>query len=1088
MRREVLSCVVLCCAAANLAVGQAVDSQQITGTVTDPTGAAVPGAAIVVTNTATGLSRAVTSNGDGNYIVLNLPVGVYTITTTVSGFKKSLLTGVNVDVGGKPAVPVQLEIGQVGESVEVKADTVLIQTTSAEIGSVVTSQQATQLQLNGRNYIQLMTLAPGVSQTVATGFALFGTYGVSGSGQSVNGIRTDSANYFIDGVDNKDNGGGGNNFVNISPDALQQFRNTSSSYDASYGGTSGATVSVAVRTGGRDFHGNAYEYFRNDAIQAYGFQPIGTTTPVKPPLRYNNFGYTIGGPVFIPGHFNRNRGKLFFFFAQDFKRLRTSQNANFSVVRTSDLQTALQTLPSTATGRALASTLLTSPNGSYNYLNLTPSNQGEYLVKVDYNINEKNQLNGHFVHDFYSSLGNPTNYITFQRALPGLTSSLQFTHTFNPKTVNVLIGSFSGNLITQTNGIAPNAQFGNKGILRSDYGLTYPTLYNASANIPQITISGLSTISVTPLNFNNYQRIYAGKDDFSRVLGNHSLKTGVYFWRGRKNQTAPPALSGQFTFPDLPSLLRGNFSSYTEGSSTPQVQARFSQLEAYAQDDWTVTRRLTANLGLRWQYMQPIYSWLNNASAFDPGSYSTAVGTEALVNRTTGLISSNPSPYNGLVLPGSGFPDKASTILPASIRNNPQVQALFNNRPLGLVNTKWDTFAPRAGFAFDVTGKQSTVLHGGYGMSYERVEGNYYYGSVSQLPFVAVASLNNAGNADALGSVGVSSAPTNINNSPDPNLAPPRIHNYSVGVQQKLASNTSLELNYVGSRSANLTWVNNLNQAAAGTEQANPGVARNALRPYKGYGDILEYTNGAHSNYHSFQARLQTQLSNGGTVSLSYTWSKALTEGSAFNYSPQDSKNLHGDYGPASYNQPQIFVASYVYPLPFWLHEHEWYKQALGGWQVSGITRISSGLPINVIQPNGVSIAGNLVQTTTTLTQRPNLVGNPYSGGRKQFLNPAAFATPAAGTYGNLGYDAIHGPLYNNWDAALQKNIPIHESIAAEFRAEMFDVPNHLSNFTIANQLGTPNAAGVYTQNNNFGQVTAATDPRTMEFVLRIHF
>lgn len=313
MKRLLFVVLILFVSSVGLALGQAVDSQQITGVVTDPAGAAVPHAEVTVTNEATRVAHSVRSNDDGNYTVLNLPVGVYTVTTVMQGFKKSILSGVNVDVGGKPAVPVQLEIGQVTESVAVKAGVVLIQTTTAEIGGVVTSTEATQIQLNGRNYIQLLTLQPGVSQTVASGFAIFGTYGVNGNSQSVNGIRTDSANFFIDGVDNKDNGGGGNNFVNISPDSLQQFRNVASSYDASYGGTSGATVSVAIKSGGHDFHGSAYEYIRNDAIQGYPFRAISSLSqaPIKAPLRYNDFGYTIGGPIWIPGVLNRNRDKLF---------------------------------------------------------------------------------------------------------------------------------------------------------------------------------------------------------------------------------------------------------------------------------------------------------------------------------------------------------------------------------------------------------------------------------------------------------------------------------------------------------------------------------------------------------------------------------------------------------------------------------------------------------------------------------------------------------------------------------------------------------------------------------------------------------
>ena len=1086
-------------------LGQSVDNQQITGVVTDPTGAAVPNAVVMVTNEATGVSRTVKSNDEGNYTVLSVPIGVYTITTTVPGFKKSILKGVHVDVGAKPAVPITLAIGEVGESVEVQSGAVLIQTTTAEIGGLITSTEATQIQLNGRNYVQLMTLQPGVSQTVASGFALFGTFGVAGNGQSVNGVRTDSANYFIDGVDNKDNGGGGNNFVNISPDSLQQFRNVASSYDASYGGTSGVTVAVAIKSGGRDFHGSAYEYIRNDAVQGYPFRALSSygnpplyNVPVKPPLRYNDFGYTIGGPIWIPGHFNQSREKLFFFAAQEFKRLRTSTTTNVTVPTPAAIAAAITAGPSTATGRALAATVLTDPSGNFRYLSLGNNNQSEYLVKFDYNINDKNQISGRYVHDSVLNVGNPTNFIIYDRTIPGLTASMSWTHTFNAKTVNTMTGSFSGNVINEGGNIRTNSQFNNKAVNRSDYGLTYATLYNASSYIPQITISGFGNPGVTPRQFDNSQRIYAVKDDLSRVLGNHSVKAGAYFWRARKNQTAPPQLNGAFTFAGatpaitLSNLVSGNFASYTEGSNIPQVQARFSQFETYVQDDWTVSRRLTLNLGLRWQFMPPITSWPNNTAFFDPNYYDATKA--ATINPSNGLITAAPAPYNGLVLPGTGFSDKAKKVVSPTVYNNPAVQALFHNLPPGLINNVYNTFAPRVGFAYDLTGRQTTVLHAGYGMSYERVEGNYIYGAVSQLPFTAVASLASAGNADSLGGSGTSTAPTNISNTAARDLAPPRIHNYSIGVQQKLLSNSSLEVNYVGSRSTNLTWLKDLNQGAAGIEAANPGVARNALRLYKGYGEINQYTNGAHSNYNSFQARLQTRFRKGGLVSMSYTWSKSLTNGSSFNYAPQDSTNLYADYGPANYNQPKIFVLSYVYPLPFWQHEHTWYKQAAGGWQVSGITRIANGLPINVIQPTGQSVAGNLV-TTSSVAQRPNLVGDPYAHNGKQYLNLAAFARPAPGTYGNLGYDAIKGPLFNNWDAAIQKNITFHEQFGMEFRAEMFNVPNHLSPFTIGGTLGAvtgstyqPNYDSTGAFKNAFGQVTGATDPRTMEFVLRLHF
>lgn len=1085
-----------------VARAQTVESQQITGNITDPTGAAVPNAEVTVVNKATKLSRTVRSNGDGNYDVLNLPVGSYDITVNVSGFKRTVITDVAVDVGAKPAVPIALQVGSEGDSVEVRAETVSIQTNTAEIGGVITSTEATQIQLNGRNYIQLLTLQPGVSQTIKSGFDLFGTYGVSGSSQSVNGIRVDDANYFIDGVDNKDNGGDGNNFVNISPDSLQQFRNVASTYDASYGGTSGATVSVAVKSGGRDFHGNAYEYIRNDAIQAYPYIPLNARV-VKPPLRYNDFGYTIGGPVFIPGAFNKNRDKLFFFHAMEFKRLRYATIGTYNAPTTGTLNYYLTNSPTTATGRALAATILTVPGadnathsgaGTYSYNSIANNNQKEYLFKVDYSLNEKNQISGHFVHDNTQNVGNPTNFIIYDRFIPGLTASVNWVHTFNSRMVNIAVGSFSGNKISEGSNIRSNNQFGTPKINRSDYGLTYTTLYGASAYIPQISISGYGNAGVTPRQFDNYQRIYAMKDDFSLVLGNHSLKTGAYFWRARKNQTAPPQLNGAFTFNNLAGLVAGNFSQYTEGSAIPQIQARFHQFETYLQDDWTISRRLTVNLGVRWQYMPPISSWANNTSAFDPAFYNPAL---AAVISPTSNSATAASPYNGLVLPGSGFSDKAKQVVPASVYNNPQVQALFHRLPPGLVNTVYNTFSPRFGFAYDASGRQDTVLRGGFGMSYERVQGNYIYGASSQVPFIANAQLAN-GNADGLGALSSGFSVQNIANSFDRNLHPPRVMNYSLGVQQKLASNTLFELSYVGSHSGDLTYRKDINQAQAGTQQANPTVTNNnALRPYKGYAEIYQFTNGAISNYNSLQTRLQTRFKKGGLVSLSYTWSKALTDGSQYNYQPQDSYNIHGDYGPATFNQPKIFVASYVYPLPFWLHSHTWYKEILGGWQLSGITRIANGLPINVIQPSGQSVAGNAV-TTASVAQRPNLIGNPYRHVGKQYITSTAFGIPGQGTYGNLQYAGITGPLYNNWDAALQKNIPIHDSLGIEFRAEMFNVPNHLSPFSVNATLGSVDGTrpGLYQDNysatgafqNAFGYVATTTDPRTMEFVLRVNF
>jgi hypothetical protein len=365
------------------------------------------------------------------------------------------------------------------------------------------------------------------------------------------------------------------------------------------------------------------------------------------------------------------------------------------------------------------------------------------------------------------------------------------------------------------------------------------------------------------------------------------------------------------------------------------------------------------------------------------------------------------------------------------------------------------------------------VLRGGYGVFYERIEGNYLFSSVNNPPFVQ-QSLIYYGNVANPSGGALQSFPSTINNSHYLDMKVPRTMNWSLGVQQKIGRDTLLSLTYVGSSAANLSYQDNVNQLRPGTLQANPGVNVNALRNYLGYADIFQYNTGANFIYNSLQAQLRKQFAKGGLINVAYTWSKARTDANTYSYIPQDSYNLRADWGPANYNRNQIFVASYVYPLPFWLHGDNWYEKSLGGWQVSGVTTIQSGLPFNVtISPDqaGIGVSGS---------QRPNLIGTAVASGgaRTQYLDPAAFAIPAAGTFGNLGAFAIYQPLFANWDFSLQKAFPIGEKLRASLRAELYNFPNHFSFTTISSTVGS----------GNFGQATAATDPRTLQLALRLSF
>ncbi|MBI3696743.1 MAG: carboxypeptidase regulatory-like domain-containing protein, partial [Acidobacteria bacterium] len=571
-------------------------TQQISGFVKDASGLAVPSAKVSVRHVNTSQTRTTLVNETGYYLVTNIPIGSYEIEAEATGFKKFLQKRVIVDVNSKVAADIVLEVGSVTESITVTADSAQLETSNGEVGRLINGEQATQLQLNGRNFVQLLSLIPGVSTTYSSSFGLFGGFGSNMSSQSANGGRTDTFSWNIDGVDNKDNGGGGNNFVNINPDAIAEFKVLTTNYSAEYGQNSGALINVALKSGTREFHGSAYEFVRNDSFDARAFNALQ-----KQKLRFNNFGWNLGGPAYIPGKFNTDKNKLFFFVGQEFKRLRQGAINTWTVPAPAQRAGDFSSLPAAQgprdplTGSAFPGGIIpqsrfskssarlianypapnfTGSGGNFVFPTTSPLTTNEYIYKADYNLNSKHQLSVHYLRDYYTSLQGLTQLVVWERDIPGTNSKAQWTYIVNPTTVNTFQFSFSGNVIHQGS-YAPNtffiADFSRKG-----QGYTAPSIYGISGDIPTLNISGFNGLNAIPRQFNNFNRLFNWKDDFSKLIGNHNVKAGILVMRSRKNQDNIPPINGTFNFATghsnstnnaLADALIGNFQQYQEANT-----------------------------------------------------------------------------------------------------------------------------------------------------------------------------------------------------------------------------------------------------------------------------------------------------------------------------------------------------------------------------------------------------------------------------------------------------------------------------------------------------------------------------------------
>ena len=1167
--------------------GWAQDTAQITGTVTDPSGAAVANAQVIVSNPTLGITHTATTNGSGDYLFGALPIGSYDIAVSAEGFKKYQAKGVKLDVAQKARVNVSLQVGAITTEVVVQGSEVAqVQTQSSELGDTVSGKEVTQLELNGRDFTQLAALSPGVTDQSGQDE---GEPGASTVAFSINGGRTEYNNFEVDGGDMMDNGS--NQTLNVYPsiDSIAEVKVLTSNFSAQYGRNASGTVEVETKSGTNAFHGDLYEFLRNDDFNA---TPEFETQ--VPGYKKNDFGFTVGGPVYIPGHYNTNKQKTFFFWSEEWRRELTPASGFFSstpvptmLERTGNFSevcpaagTPFQTTDSSGfTGGpynpncpfSSLGAVVTDPNTSQpvQLYNTYPSNQvpianpivvnaleamipqptiasgalgsgvldtwfatptlpthwRQELFKVDQNIGEKVRASFRYIHDSWnqqypvplwtSGTSFPTVQTNFTN--PGVSMVARLTANISPTLLNEFVASYTTDHIgTQLTGPWQRpANFPAIGLYDNGFGGKVPGISVSGGQFSSGFAEDPGYVPAGPLNSNP---TFTYRDNLTKIIGPHNLQTGFYIVDAHKNEIPQPGygVNGQLMFNSTSSvssgnafadLLLGNISGFTQEGAALKMHERYKIYEAYFQDDWHVSSRLTLNLGLRFSFYGTYSEENNLAWNFDPSFYVPGASS---VDPSTGLVAGNP--YNGWVDCG---------ITPGV--------------PSGCMKNHWWNPAPRIGFAYDPFGDGKWAIRGGYGIFFEHTNGNesntesLEYESKSTpittlpTPLTAATCGGTTGydclNSSLLGTAGATTTPLQFVSIPN-SATWPYMQQWHFDVQHNLGRTTVATLSYVGSAGVHLTRSYEYNQIHPVAPGQNPyapgqviassdcanitngtdtvdayGVPTNAVtsygtpvpyqssvtvggapggaavnlfvacgissadpfRPYSGIGSIQRKDQTGSSNYNALEATVRHNIG-GLELNASYTYSHSIDDSSDYNDTGfVNSYNLNAYRASSNFDIRQNLTLAYVYDIPVFRGKGLTHS-LLGGWQWSGITLIQTGTPFSVYN-GGLNATGDnagVGNGFATAQSYPDLAGNPHEGVSASPLagpltgygpllyNPDVFVLPTGLTFGDAGRNILRNPRRTNFDMALLKHFAVTESKYFEFRAEAFNVFNHV--------------------------------------------
>ena len=1113
------------------AIGVGTKAQEATarvrGTVTDGSGAVVSGVQVTAIQTETGLQRSTISDGQGAYVLLALPIGHYRLEAQASGFKKYVQGGISLDVNEMATVAIKLALGVATQSVEVTADAPVIESTSTNLGQTVGEREVLDLPLNGRHFTQLGLLQPGVVP-VTPGLLQAGGTLREGQAYAVNGQRPESNNFMIDGADNFNTVDGG--FVLEPPvDAIAEFRILTHTANAEFGHSTGSTTNIVTRSGTNEFHGSAWEFLRNDAMDAKSFFADSVE-----PLKRNQFGATIGGPV--------KKDKTFFF-------------GYYEGVRNRQGETTVTTVPSDAQRQGNFGDLCRANNGTFNpggicidntsgqispegqlfvlpmgpntppqplpfnqvpistiSTNLLPfypeansgtfgyvgtqtftSNIDQFGVRVDHYFTERDALN--FRYNFgQRSQTDPLS--TAGANVPGFPVGenqrsqnfvAQETHTFTPSLLGTLQFSYLRNKFLVDEHLNHTDP--------ASLGFTYEPSLEEAIGPPFVEVGGYASIG-DPITGprNTYQNSYDFSGSLTVVQGRHTLKFGGGFQYDQINVLQGIATNGFFVFGGFPvnnlngdsqastiaSFLFGQPVFFLQGGGDFSRGLRGHSFDLYAQDTWRVTPRVTLNLGLRYAVPAPYTEIHNQQNLWIPGRQSTVF----------------PTAPTGLLYPGdSGVPD-------------------------GLIPTEWNAFAPRVGVAWDVTGNGRWLVTSAYGIFYDPYytgEGGPLQTPISAPPYLQTPQIQLPNFADPYNGQnpfnGSFASPMTLLTL-DPNLRLPYAQDWNLNLEHAFGSNWLLQVGYIGTKGTklprfieanptvydpSLSYQDNLNfsdqrRLYSGCSVAEPTVPCT-------FSSVGEIAGIANSTYNALQASLKKRFSHGVSALISYTYSKTLDDASTFNITGSASQSVAGEndlaqnpfdvkaeYGRSMFDARHRFVASYQWNLPWFSHPQNWYGYILGNWQVNGITTLMSNTPFTVYDSSNPSAQGGAPEISGFYSSRPNQVGNPNSGVCASdgaavrtagcWFNTGAFQQAQLGTFGNVGRNTLLGPAFQQWDFSALKLIPIHERLTLQFRAEFFNIFNNVNFRLPDNDINSP----------NFGQIQAAQPGRVVQLALKLMF